>query len=238
MLAEALRAGVDAYIAAFAAERGRRLVVRNGYHQPREVLTAAAAVEVSVPRVNDERTGQQRGERKRFCSAILPPWARKTPKINEVAAAAVPAWPGERGLRAGARPVPGLGGRAVPAGDDRSACGRPQGAHRLARWVPRVRESWLTCCATAPAAACAPVLAVRDGALGFWRALREVLPKTREGRCWFHKSANVLAALPKSAHPGRRRPWRRSGTPRAAIHLRRGEGVCGRLQGQVPQKTC
>jgi transposase-like protein len=48
----------------------------------------------------------------------------------------------------------------------------------------------------------APVLAVGDGALGFWNALREVFPEAREGRCWFHKTANVLAALPESAHPG------------------------------------
>ena len=48
----------------------------------------------------------------------------------------------------------------------------------------------------------APVLAVGDGALGFWKALREVFPATREQRCWLHKQANVLAALPKSAHPG------------------------------------
>ena len=48
----------------------------------------------------------------------------------------------------------------------------------------------------------APVLAVGDGALGFWNGLREVFPEAREGRCWFHKTANVLAALPKSAHPG------------------------------------
>jgi putative transposase len=48
----------------------------------------------------------------------------------------------------------------------------------------------------------APVLAVGDGALGFWAALREVFPDTREQRCWFHKIANVLSALPKSAHPG------------------------------------
>ena len=48
----------------------------------------------------------------------------------------------------------------------------------------------------------APVLAVGDGALGFWGALREVFPTTREQRCWFHKTANVLGALPKSAHPG------------------------------------
>jgi transposase-like protein len=37
---------------------------------------------------------------------------------------------------------------------------------------------------------------------GFWNALREVFPQARDGRCWFHKTANVLAALPKSAHPG------------------------------------
>ena len=47
----------------------------------------------------------------------------------------------------------------------------------------------------------APVLAVGDGALGFWHAVREVFPSTKEQRCWFHKQANVLAALPKSAHP-------------------------------------
>lgn len=48
----------------------------------------------------------------------------------------------------------------------------------------------------------APKLAVGDGALGFWKALTEVFPQTKEQRCWFHKSANVLGALPKSQHPG------------------------------------
>jgi hypothetical protein len=48
----------------------------------------------------------------------------------------------------------------------------------------------------------APVLAVGDGALGFWKAVREVFSDPREQRCWFHVSSNVLAALPKSAHPG------------------------------------
>ena len=47
----------------------------------------------------------------------------------------------------------------------------------------------------------APVLAAGDGALGFWGALREVFPETKEQRCWFHKIGNVLSALPKSAHP-------------------------------------
>jgi putative transposase len=87
MLAEALQAEVDAYIAQFTTERdvnGRRLVVRNGSHLPREVLTSAGAVQVTAPRVNDRRVDPDTGERARFASAILPAWCRKTPKITEV----------------------------------------------------------------------------------------------------------------------------------------------------------
>jgi putative transposase len=47
----------------------------------------------------------------------------------------------------------------------------------------------------------APVLAVGDGALGFWNALAEVFPEARHQRCWVHKTANILDALPKSAQP-------------------------------------
>jgi transposase-like protein len=46
----------------------------------------------------------------------------------------------------------------------------------------------------------APVLAVGDGALGFWAALREVYPTTRQQRCWVHKIVNVLDKLPKRLH--------------------------------------
>ena len=46
----------------------------------------------------------------------------------------------------------------------------------------------------------APELAIADGALGFWKALGEVWPKTAEQRCWVHKTANVLNKLPKSQH--------------------------------------
>jgi putative transposase len=48
--------------------------------------------------------------------------------------------------------------------------------------------------------ATAPELATGDGALGFWKALHEVWPTTRRQRCWVHKTANVLNALPKSVH--------------------------------------
>ncbi len=47
----------------------------------------------------------------------------------------------------------------------------------------------------------APALAIGDGALGFWKALRQVWPATREQRCWVHKTANVLDKLPKGQQP-------------------------------------
>jgi len=87
MLAQALQAEVADYIERFSDvrdENGRRMVVRNGSHEACEVMTAAGAVEVKAPRVNDRRTDPESGERMRFSSAILPPWCRKSPKINEV----------------------------------------------------------------------------------------------------------------------------------------------------------
>ncbi len=59
-------------------------MVRNGYHQPREVTTAAGAVPVRAPRVNDKRVDQVTGERQRFSSASLPAWSRKSPQVAEV----------------------------------------------------------------------------------------------------------------------------------------------------------
>jgi putative transposase len=66
MLAAALQAEVAAYVEAHREVvdgQGRRLVVRNGYHEPREVATAAGAVPVRQPRVNDKRTDEATGER-------------------------------------------------------------------------------------------------------------------------------------------------------------------------------
>jgi hypothetical protein len=87
MLAAALEPEVAAYIAAHAEqldEHGRRLEVRNGRAEARRVLTSAGAVEVRAPRVNDKRADEVSGERRRFASAILPAWCRKSPKITEV----------------------------------------------------------------------------------------------------------------------------------------------------------
>src|SRR5438270_7025958 len=81
MLVAALKAEVDQYIADHADHRdaaGHGLVVRNGVAEPRKVTTAAGELEIQAPRVHDRREGR------RFTSAILPPWARRSPKVTEV----------------------------------------------------------------------------------------------------------------------------------------------------------
>ena len=253
MLAEALQAEVDAYITRFADQRnehGHRLVVRNGSHQTREVLTSGGAVEVIAPRVNDKRIAPATGERQRFSSAILPPWARKTPKITEVLPLLY-----LHGLSSGDF-VPALGQflgstkglssavitkltetwkaeqcafaeRSLSDVDyvylwadgihvnirleEHKLCllvmigVRADGRKELVALTDGYREStesWADLLRDSKRRGMrAPVLAVGDGALGFWGALREVFPGTREQRCWFHKTANTLAALPKSAQP-------------------------------------
>ena len=116
MLAEALQAEVDAYIAAHAAERdgnGRRLVVRNGYHQ-----SAGGADQRGRGR-GDRPAGQRQAHRPghgRAEAVLLGDLAAvgaEDPEDHRGAAAAVPARPVQRGLRARARPVPGLLRRAV-----------------------------------------------------------------------------------------------------------------------------
>jgi putative transposase len=253
MLAAALQAEVAAYVDQFADQldgNGRRLVVRNGYHHERVVLTAAGAVSVTAPRVNDRRVDPDTAERQRFSSAILPAWARKSPQMTEVLPLLYlhglstsdfgPAL--EQFLGSGA----GLSATTITRltaqwQDEAKAFGQRDlsGTDYVYLWVDGIHlkvrleqeklcllvmigvradgrkelvaladgyrestESWadlLRSCRRRGMTA--PVLAVGDGALGFWKAVREVFPATREQRCWFHKQANVLAALPKSAHP-------------------------------------
>ncbi|MFJ8787355.1 IS256 family transposase [Streptomyces sp. NPDC102476] len=257
MLATALEAEVNAYVAEFADERdesGRRLVVRNGHHQPRKVTTTAGAIEVKAPRVNDKRTDPDTGQRKRFSSTILPPWARKSPKIGEVlpllylhglsSGDFVPALEQFLGTSAGLSPATvtrltaqwpadhtAFQDRDLSATDyvyvwadgvhlrvrldQAKACVlvligvRADGTKELIALDDGYRESGETLAGLlrdcARRGMRAPVLAVGDGALGFWKALAEVFPDTREQRCWVHKTANVLDALPKSAQPAAKR---------------------------------
>ena len=87
MLAVALEAEVDAYIAAGAEardERGHRLVRRNGHAPARQLATGAGRVEVARPRVDDRRVDPTSGERAQFQSVILPRWCRRSPKVAAV----------------------------------------------------------------------------------------------------------------------------------------------------------
>jgi transposase-like protein len=230
------------------------LVVRNGRAESRQVLTSAGAVQVVAPRVNDKSVDETTGVRRRFASAILPPWCREFPKISEVLPLLylhglssqdfVPALEGFLGTGSGlsAATVTRLtvqwqteakafGNRDLSTVDyvylwadgvhlnvrldEEKLCllvvvgVRVDGTTELVALTEGYRESagsWaglLRDCVRRGMRA--PVLAVGDGALGLWSALREVFPQTREQRCWFHKIGNVLSALPKSAHPAAKR---------------------------------
>ena len=256
MLAAALEAEVDAYLAAFAEhrdERGHRLVVRNGRAKSRTITTAAGPIEVSAPRVDDRRVDDA-GERQRFRSSILTPWARKSPKVTEVlplmylhgmsSGDFAPALAGFFGSAAGlsasvitrlttqwqaeqrAFAERDLSDRDyvyvwadgvhfnVRLDEERLCClvivgVRVDGTKELVAIAAGHREStesWADLLRDLKRRGMrAPVLAVGDGALGFWGALRDVFPQTRAQRCWVHKVANVINALPTSVQPTARR---------------------------------
>ncbi|MGO1385430.1 MAG: IS256 family transposase, partial [Arachnia sp.] len=238
MLAVALQAEIDAYVDAHKGEvdeNGHRLVVRNGYHQPRQVTTAAGAVQVHQPRVNDKRTDATTGKRRRFASSIRPAWARKSPQVAEVlpllylhglsSGDFAPALEQFLGSGAGLSPATIIRltkdwQNEATAFNQRSLADtdyvyvwvdgihlkvrleqdkicllvmigvRSDGTKELIALDDGHRESsesWadlLRSCKRRGMGA--PVLAVGDGALGFWAAVREVFPDTGEQRCWFH----------------------------------------------------
>src|SRR5215207_6556102 len=250
MLAAALEAEVDAYLAAFAAERderGRRLVVRNGHARQREVATVAGAIPVRAPRVDDRRVDPATGERARFRSVILPPWCRRSPKVAEVLPLLylhglstgdfAPALEAFFGSSAGLSAPVITRLVAQWQVDYQAFCQRDlSDRDYLYVWADgvhfRVRlEQARLCCLVIVGVRAdgtkelvavadgerestqswaellrdlrrrgmrAPVLAVGDGALGLWAALRDVFPATRHQRDWVHKLANVLGCLAKA----------------------------------------
>ncbi len=260
MLAQALQAEVDAYLNAAQGERdehtGHALVVRNGYHNERQVLCGAGAIEVKAPRVNDRRVDETTGERKRFKSVILPPYMRRSPKVTEVLPLLylhglstgdfAPALEEFFGTGAGLSPasitrlteqwqhereafekrdlsevdyvyvwVDGIHTKVRLGQDDRLCClvmmgVRLDGKKELVAVQDGYRESeesWAQLLRDLKKRGMrAPVLAIGDGALGFWGAMRDAFPQTRHQRDWVHKSANVLDALPKSVHKRAKKP--------------------------------
>jgi transposase-like protein len=257
MLAAALDAEVDDYLAAHQTERdehGRRLVVRNGHARERQVVTAAGAVAVRAPRVDDRRVDPVTGRRARFRSVVLPPWCRRSPKVAEVLPLLylhglstgdfVPALEAFFGSAAGlsAAAITRLVGTwqdeyenfcrrdlsevdyvylwadgvhfRVRLEQARLCClvivgVRADGTKELVAVADGEREStdsWAELLRDLRRRGMrAPVVAVGDGALGLWAALRDVFPATRHQRDWVHKVANVLGCLPKAVQAGARK---------------------------------
>jgi len=253
MLAIALEAEVDTYVASFTDhldDQGHRVVTRNGHAEPRTITTAAGGIEIRAPRVDDKRVDPETGERHRFRSAIVAPWCRKSPKITEVlpllylhgmssgdfvpaleeffgSAAGLSAsvitrltkqWQAERATftkrdlsQADYVYVWADGVHFNVRLEEERLCAlvmvgvRADGTKELVAIEDGYRESsesWADVLRDLKRRGMrAPVLAVGDGALGFWGALGEVFPETRAQRCWVHKVANCLNALPKSVQP-------------------------------------
>lgn len=246
MLAIALESERQAYLEAHTDAldaAGHRLVVGNGSSRPREVMTGAGMVEVTAPRVDDRRAGEH------FRSSLLPPYARRSPKVSEVlpilylrglstgdfAPALESFFGSDAGLSAstisrltvawqaeherwGRRDLSALDyvywwadgiHFRIRLEEDRLCClvivgVRPDGTKELVALADGYRESTESWAALLRdlkrRGLTAPVLATADGALGFWAALRDVFPETREQACWVHKTANVIDALPKRKH--------------------------------------
>ncbi len=252
MIAVALQAERDEYIARFKGERdddGKALVVGNGKGKKRKITLGCGTINVQAPRVNDRRVDET-GHRIRFSSAILPRYARRSPKLTDVLPILY-----LRGLSTGDF-APALETFLGPEAAGLSASSinrltrtwqedyeefcrrdlsetdyiyvwadgvhfrirlehdrlcalvligvRPDGSKELiavADGYRESKESWATLLRDLKRRGMgAPVLAVGDGALGFWAALRDVFPETKEQRDWVHKLANILDALPERLH--------------------------------------
>lgn len=260
MLLMALNAEITAYLERHQDARaadGRRLVVRNGKAQSRQVSCGAGTFEVRAPRVNDRRLGAD-GKRQRFTSQILPPYMRRSPKLAEVLPVLYlrglstsdfqPALAALLGADAGGLSATNIArltavweteyrqfrDRSLAARDyvyvwadgihfnvrleDDRLCtlvligARPDGRKELIALEDGYREStesWKTMLRELKQRGMqAPAVAVGDGALGFWAAVREVWPETRAQRDWCHKLANVLDKLPLRLQPKAKRELR------------------------------
>jgi len=255
MIAMALEAEVDDYVATFAGEvgeDGRRRVVRNGRARERRVTVGSGTVRLRAPRVNDRRVDEQTGERQKFSSRILPAYARRSPKVTDVlpilylrglstgdfgpalrdllgedasglSASAISRltkqWEADhaafraRSLRFHRYAYLFIDGvhMSVRLGEDDRLCllvvigVREDGCKELLAVEDGYRESTDSWAAVLrdlrDRGLKTPKLVTGDGALGAWAALRDVFPEAPEQRCWVHKIANVLDALPKRLQP-------------------------------------
>ena len=225
-------------------DQGHRLVVRNGHHPARKIQSGNGSIEVRQPRVNDKRV-DERGNRIRFTSKILPPYLRKSKAIEEL----VP-WLYLKGIStsdfpealgclghdgSGLSPTTIVRMKEVWQSEYENFCRRSlEGKRYVYLWADGIyfnirltddrpcvlvlmgatedgtkeliamidgqresEQSWLELLLDAKDRGLteAPMLATGDGALGFWKALKQIYPGTRTQRCWVHKTVNVLDKL-------------------------------------------
>lgn len=245
MIAAALRVEVEEYIQSLVHlrdEQGLALVVRNGKsHHERTVNLGAGSIKMKAPRVNDRRPDH------RFVSQILPPYMRRSPRLEEALpflylrglstsdfSEALEVLLGTEAAGFSATTITrllqvwqeeyavwrkrSLKGKEyiyiwadgvyfnVRLEEDRLAClvvigVRPDGRKEVIALEDGYRESkesWAGVLRDLRRRGMAPpILAVGDGNLGLWAAVRDVYPEAREQRCWKHKMANILDKLPK-----------------------------------------
>ena len=250
MIAKALVLEANDYIARhkeLTDGEGHRLVVRNGVAAARSVTVGSGSIKLSAPRVNDRRDGEK------FSSYILPPYVRKSPKVENLlpilylkglstsdfcsAFEEIFGADATVGLSASSitilkktwekefddwkkRPIAGeyayiwVDGVhvSIRLGEDKRLCllvvigVAKSGEKHLLAVEPGYRESsdsWAAVLRDMKSRGFkAPLLAVGDGALGFWSALGSVdgFQETASQRCWVHKIRNVLDVLPKRLH--------------------------------------
>jgi transposase-like protein len=250
MLMAALTAESTQYVSQFAElkdDHGHAMVVKNGKAQPRNITLGSGTVEVSQPRINDRRPGMK------FTSKILPPYIRKSPKVENLLPilylkglstsdfkSALTEFLGEGTSGLSASSIVALKRSweaefeewkmkkltkryvylwadgihiSIRLGEDRRLCllvviGVSENGEKellsVSSGYRESKDSWRDVLKDLRDRGLnAPLLAIGDGALGFWGALREVegYESTQEQRCWVHKIANVLDKLPKRIQP-------------------------------------
>ena len=232
-------------------QRGKQLIVRNGYHRERNVMTSAGNICVKVPRLCDRREGDGAKERLCFHSRVIPPYLRRATEVDDF--------------------IPYLYLKGISSGDFSDVFSRLLGEEvsLSAQTVSRLKKKWeeeysewskrdllgkryvywwadgvyfnirmesdrncilvligvlsdgtkeLVAVEEGPRESelswqnllfslkrrglnHGPLLAIGDGALGFWNAIEKAYPDSRHQRCWVHKTANVLDKLPKLVQP-------------------------------------
>ena len=242
------------------------------------MTTGVGPLTLAAPRVNDRRVVD--GVRQKFTSAILPPYVRRSPRVESVLPLLylhglstgdfVPALEAFFGSAVGLSAA--AVGRLLVAwqADYQAFCQRDLSDHDYVYvWADgvhfRVRlEQARLCCLVIVGVRAdgtkelvavadgeresteswaellrdlrrrgmrAPVVAVGDGALGLWAALRDVFPAPRHQRDWVHKLANVLNALPNSVHAGARKALAEIRDAPDRDHAERAIGVFARDYG-------